>query len=223
MILIYGTRMYGRVDGYRHQHAATVFAHLWFLPMFPVGSYWIVDGESRGHRIGLAGKSVAAGYLRVWGPLVAVGGVVAGHAGYLVAAAAAGLSAWSWTWTRARAARREKRALMLLVATGTACDPMRMPRDLALAMRRDVEDRWASVAGERSPLDIARLGASSAAQAATAHALLRLVARTSPRAIAAEALAAADQILDATAEVRELPGGPYRAALDLDQVDRRAR
>ena len=72
MIVIYGTRHYGVVDERGGEYALTRFAHIYWLPLFPVGSMWVTrtteDGY-RGHTIGLSGKSVLAGYARVWGPI----------------------------------------------------------------------------------------------------------------------------------------------------------
>lgn len=71
MIFIWGSRLYGKVDDANGVfHVATKFAHLWFIPLFPVGSSVAIverTGDSyRGAPISLSGKSVLAAYLRAW-------------------------------------------------------------------------------------------------------------------------------------------------------------
>lgn len=87
MIIMFGTRMYGKVDRVPGLcYVTTTFAYLNFLPLFPTGSFLVIEGseaggEVRGKPFGLSLKSVLAGYLRVWGGVAAVlcltvGGVV---------------------------------------------------------------------------------------------------------------------------------------------------
>jgi hypothetical protein len=69
MIIIWGTRFYGKVDKVPGLcYVTTRFGHLWFIPLIPVETYLILDmpGESgqRGLRIPMSGKSVLAGWLR---------------------------------------------------------------------------------------------------------------------------------------------------------------
>lgn len=74
MILFYGVRQYGRIDEQAGTYVATQFAHLWFVPLFPVRSHLVLgeggDGRFNGIAIPLSGRSVAAGYLRIWGPIL---------------------------------------------------------------------------------------------------------------------------------------------------------
>jgi hypothetical protein len=219
MIIIYGTRYYGQVDGYGGQRQATRFAHYFWLPLFPVGTMWItrdVDGGYfQGHAVRFSGRSIVAAYARVWGPLAAVGTIATGGLGGIVAGAAIGaLSVWSWTWRSVRGAREQRRSDFHLLAYGTRCDPLRMPLELAHALKSDIDERWAQIADGRTPEDVARLGAANLEQAVLAYGALRLGARTAPREHRKRALDASDRILDSIRDVdgAALEGGPYRSA-----------
>lgn len=69
-MLIYGMRHYGKVDeipglGY----VKTRFAHIWFLPLIPLGSMFITAEEGdgvRGLNLPLSGRSVMAAYGRTF-------------------------------------------------------------------------------------------------------------------------------------------------------------
>lgn len=93
MIIIFGQKMYGKVDRVPGLcYVVTQFAHLNFLPLIPTGGYIIIEGtesggEFRGKPIGLSLKSVFAGYVRVWLGLITLicGGIalanLLGHTG----------------------------------------------------------------------------------------------------------------------------------------------
>jgi hypothetical protein len=214
MIFIYGKRCYGKVDACGDEHVSTKFFHVWYLPLAPIESYWIVDAGGRGYKIAMSNKSVLAAYLRIWGPLVAVLGLAAGNIGGLIfAAAMAAAAGWSWTHRAQRDPRELRRAQLHRIAIGTGCDPMLMPPDLVARLKPGVDARWAAVADGKSPADVARFGATSAAQAAAAYAALRLAARTGKGAASADARRASDRVLDGITDddARELAGGPYRA------------
>lgn len=214
MIVIYGTRFYGTVKAHGGQHQLTKFFHVYYLPIVPVGTIWVTredDGHYRGHDVRMSGKSVVAGYARVWGPLAVVGAIAAGGAAGIAAAAGlAAVSAWSWTWRSLRSERERRRSDFHLLAFGTRCDPLDMEPALAGQLQDHVRAQWAEVAGGASPEDIARLGAANPAQAVLAYAQLRLAARLGPSAHAADAIAAGDRILDAVKDAPALDGGPYR-------------
>lgn len=75
MFIVYGVRQYGRIEEHQGTCIATQFAHIWFLPLFPVRSHMVLGGEgsdSKGIQIPLRWKSVLAGYLRIWGPILTV-------------------------------------------------------------------------------------------------------------------------------------------------------
>ncbi|MEM1414064.1 MAG: hypothetical protein AAGH15_04155 [Myxococcota bacterium] len=79
-MIVYGLRHYGKVDALGHAPnggpwVATRFAHIWFLPLIPLGSTLVVadDGKSvNGLKLPLSGKSVAFAYLRNWGVFAAL-------------------------------------------------------------------------------------------------------------------------------------------------------
>jgi hypothetical protein len=68
MIIIWGTRFYGKVDETPGLfHVATKFGHLWYIPLVPSGSFLVLSQEKnsiRGVKIPLSGKSVLAAWLR---------------------------------------------------------------------------------------------------------------------------------------------------------------
>src|SRR6185369_5547642 len=178
MIVIYGTRFYGQVDSHSGQHQLTKFFHIYYVPLVPVGTLWVtreLDSGYGGHAVQMSGKSVLAGYARVWGPLAAIGAIATGSVGGILAAGAvAALSAWTWTWRSVRDAREKRRSDFHLAAFGTRCDPLKMEDRLASVLQADVAERWAQVADGSTPEDIARLGAANPAQAVLAYASLRL-------------------------------------------------
>jgi hypothetical protein len=217
MFVIYGTGFYGQVDSRGGQHQLTRFFHVYYVPLFPVGTVWAtqrLESGYQGHGVRMSGRSVLAGYARVWAPLAAVGALVTGSVGGLIAAAGLGaLCAWTWTWRSVRDARGRRRSDLNLLAFGTRCDPLRMPERLASDLQGPISERWAHVADGSTPEDVARLGAASPAQAVFAYASLRLAARLAPGEHARAALAASERILDAARDVDEtvLEGGPYRS------------
>jgi len=76
MIVFFGTQNYGKVDHVPGLFfVASSFFYINFVPLFPTGSYLIIDdGKQRGFRLGLSGKSVVFAYLRA---LLLCGGIVA--------------------------------------------------------------------------------------------------------------------------------------------------
>lgn len=69
MIIVYGTRLCGYVDEMPDGTSiATKFAHVMYIPLFPLQTYWILskDGNGfRGHCLPMSGKSVLAAYSRI--------------------------------------------------------------------------------------------------------------------------------------------------------------
>jgi hypothetical protein len=216
MIVIYGTRFYGEVDSYGGQRQLTKFFHIYYVPLVPVGTLWVTRDADRGyngHAVQMSGRSVLAGYARVWGPVAAVGALIAGSLGGFVAALGLlGLMAWTWTWRSVHGAREQRRSDFHLLAYGTRCDPLRMEHDLAASLQPHIARRWAEVADGNSPEDVARMGAANPAQAVLAYAALRLAARLAPEDPARrQSLADSERILDAVKQTPALDGGPYRA------------
>ena len=76
-MIVFGTRHYGKVDeidglGY----IKTRFAHIWFLPLLPLGSMFVVSEEGdgvQGLKVGLSGRSVVAAWSRTWVVLTTLG------------------------------------------------------------------------------------------------------------------------------------------------------
>src|ERR1051325_1234812 len=68
MIIIWGSRLYGKVDEVPGMfHVATKFGHLWYIPLIPLGSHIVLEQTGRGWRgmpVPLSGKSVLAAWLR---------------------------------------------------------------------------------------------------------------------------------------------------------------
>jgi len=63
-MIVFGTRMFGWVDGIDDQGmVATRFAHVMFVPLIPLGSVFMVD-DDRGIAISLSLKSVIVAYVR---------------------------------------------------------------------------------------------------------------------------------------------------------------
>jgi hypothetical protein len=90
MIFIYGTRFYGKVRACGSSFIGTKFFHIWFMPLIPVGSHVVLEESGDGFRgipTGLDGKSVLAGYLRVWGPLCVIGALFAAIGEFAAASA----------------------------------------------------------------------------------------------------------------------------------------
>jgi len=217
MIIIYGTRYYGQVDGHAGQCQLTRFAHIYFLPLLPVSTIWVtreVNGSYLGHSVKMSARSVLAGYARVWGPIAALGSVASGSIAGIVAGAALGaLSVWTWSWRSLRGAREQRRSDFHLLAFGTRCDPLKMPVEVASTLRSDVDEAWAKVADGKTPEDVARLGAANPQQALLAYASLRLAARTAPGEHGRLAREASERILDSARDLdgAALEGGPYRS------------
>lgn len=85
MIVIFGERMYGKVDRVPGVcYVITIFAHLNFIPLIPTRSYIVIEGteeggEFRGKEVTISLKSAIAGYIRVWcGAVALISAVIAG-------------------------------------------------------------------------------------------------------------------------------------------------
>jgi uncharacterized membrane protein len=223
MIVIYGTKFYGEVDRHGGQRQLTKFFHIYYVPLVPVSTLWVtreVEGGYSGHAVKMSGRSVLAGYTRVWAPIAAIVafiygggvGVGAGIAAFAATAALIGLLMWTWSWRSLRGVREQRRSDFHQLALGTRCDPLRMDDDLAHALAPGVSARWAEVSNGNSPEDVSRLGAANPAQAVLAYASLRLAARLAPSQDARnKSLADSERILDSIKDTPAVEGGPYRA------------
>lgn len=223
MIIIWGSRHYGKVDGHGSEYMSTRFGHLYFFPIVPMQSRWVtrvLSGDQLfGFDVPLSGRSVIATYLRFWAPLIALGlGATMTIWGIAAAVALLGLSGWSWTWGKVRG-RELRRAQLNQLAFMTACDPLRRPTGQCIGLRREVEARFAEVSNGRTPDEVARLGADSPLQAALAYGCLRVVAATAEGRTARKAREASERVLDRMTD-REVDaladGGPYRSKPAMD-------
>jgi hypothetical protein len=215
-VIIYGVRPYGTVDAYGGEYAETSFFHIWFVPLVPTSSHWITNQTaegSSGYSIDMYGKSVVAGFLRVWGPLLALGTFVAGFAGnpimLLISALAIAATVWTWTWRNVRSEAAKRRSDFNLVAFGTRCEPRRMTKELQAAFKSSLDARWDERKPDRTPNDIARHGTKDADDAVIAYGLLRLAGVMRGRA-GREEDADADRILDGAHSTLAVGEGPYR-------------
>ena len=73
IIFIWGKRTYGNVQKVGNVSVKTMFGHLWYLPLFPMSSYYFVEGSKNAFELkAINWRSVLCGYVRVWVPLVFV-------------------------------------------------------------------------------------------------------------------------------------------------------
>jgi hypothetical protein len=210
MVVIHGRSYRGFVGGHAGQCSATQFLTVMFLPVAPLKGMWLVNSVTgAGHDMKLSGKSVAAAYVRAWGPLVAGVTAVMGTAGAVVASAVLGLTAWTWSWRFVLDNHGKKQLAMNQLALGTGCEPAMMSSAYANEVRASVDDNWRSRGNGGSPGDVARFGSDDDSCAAAAYGVLRMSALALPAGERAEVEAEAARILD---NVREVPTGahPYR-------------
>jgi hypothetical protein len=176
------------------------------IPLFPISSFWIAPGEPT-RRIRLVGRSVAAVYIRWWGPVFALLaiGLAPGIVGLVVPVAVMAVWAVAWRW-RWLASRDAVFADFDAVVLGSACPPrLLLPADRA-AQRSDATGRWNDAHRKRPPEDIAREGTDDADEAVQAYACLRLASVDD---------AEAATLVRAMVEQRPASGagaGPYRDA-----------
>jgi hypothetical protein len=82
MIIVYGTRYYGKVRASGGSFLKTQFAHLYYVPLIPIGTHLVLeelaDGSFKGIKTALSWRSVFAAYLRVWGPIATLAAVGCG-------------------------------------------------------------------------------------------------------------------------------------------------
>jgi hypothetical protein len=68
MIIIWGSRLYGKVDDVPGMfHVATKFGHLWYIPLIPLGSHLVISKEGNGWTgapVPISIKSILIAWLR---------------------------------------------------------------------------------------------------------------------------------------------------------------
>jgi len=205
MLIIYGRRAYGRMDSHGGEYAHTMFAHVWYMPLFPTQSYWITQsGETPlGFEIGFHGRSILAAYLRMWAPLIGIACLATGSS--IMGAVFAALAVWAWLW---RGKPAQRRSDFNLVAYGTRCEPGLMPRDMRDRIKNALAAQWEKLALGKPPEDVAQFGAKTIEEASTAYGLLRFAAieRRDPGGHAF-----ADRIAAGQYDKAPAGDGPYRA------------
>lgn len=212
MLIIFGRRAFGRIDAHGGEYAQTTFAHVYFMPLVPLESHWVTTnqgGETYGIEIKMSGKSIAATYLRAWGPIAALiaFGSVGGWLGLAAAAPFVAAIAWAWSWRSLRGEGALRRSDFNLLAFGTRCEPTRMSREHRDHFKANLDARWRDLGVQRPPDDTAKFGARTAEEAVAAYGLLRLAAIEHRDAAAR---AAAERILDGTHDVAAAADSPYR-------------
>jgi hypothetical protein len=82
MVIVYGTRFYGKVRECGSSYIGTQFFHIYYVPLIPIGSHLVLeqngDGSFKGIKSSFDVKSMFAAYLRVWGPLAVILALVLG-------------------------------------------------------------------------------------------------------------------------------------------------
>lgn len=84
MIIVYGTRFYGRVRECGRSFVGTQFVHIYWIPLIPIGTRLVLEevgGQYRTLNTGFSFTSMMAGYLRIWGPLALIGALCIGIGG----------------------------------------------------------------------------------------------------------------------------------------------
>jgi hypothetical protein len=210
MIVIWGTRNAGKVDHREGQYALTRFAHVYWLPLFPVSAMWVTRA-GYGHTMKMSGKSVIAAYARTWGVILGVAGLI-GWIGLPAAIVGVSLAALSWAWKDISIASDKRRSDLNLLAFGTRCEPKLLPDGLASGIKAELDARWAQISDGQSPDEVARYGTDDVTRAATAYGILRLTALSLPGDQARDAEAQAARIAEGVREKGQLEaGGPYRS------------
>jgi len=215
--LIAARRTHGRVDDHDGEYVETEFRCLGWLPipLVPVRSFWIVDdrGTQRvGFEIELHHRSVAAGYLRVLAPGIAIAVLAlwSSPSAAAIAAALVALSAWSWTWWPRDAAVR-RRSDFDRAAFGSRCDPAAMTDAMHQVLTDQLRLRAGAHAEPRLPDDIVRFGAQTPDEALFAYGILRLGGARSPHPPASPGrFPGREHLIGGVARRRRSRGGPYR-------------
>ncbi|MEP6860986.1 MAG: hypothetical protein ABJE66_10220 [Deltaproteobacteria bacterium] len=207
MMIVYGHRWYGRVHGHRAEYAQTQFAHLYYMPLIPMTSFWVTGGN-RGFHTRLSARSVIATYLRWWGPGFAALAFALSPdvVGVAVAAPLVAAVAFSWSLRSVRSARAIRHGDADRLVFGSRCPPGLMTADMRQDLRGRLDDRWSKLGGGRSPEDVVTFGPRTPDESLFAYGLLRLAAVEHRDPAAAHA---AEKLL-AGIEREPTAGSPYR-------------
>lgn len=76
MVIVYGTRFYGKVRACGRSFLGTQFFHLYYVPLIPIGTHLILERNANGTlktiKTSFSVRSMMAAYLRVWGPIACI-------------------------------------------------------------------------------------------------------------------------------------------------------
>lgn len=224
--LIVVRRTHGRVDDHDGEYVETEFRCLGSLPipLVPVRSFWIVDerGSQRvGFAIELHHRSVAAAYLRILAPGIAIAVLAlwSSSSAAAIVAALFALSAWSWTWWPRDAAVR-RRSDFDRAAFGSRCDPAAMTDAMHQVLTDQLTLRAGAHAEPRLPGDIVRFGARTSDEALFAYGILRLRGARSPHPPASSSrFPGSEHLIGGVARRLRSRGGPYRDRHAADVVE----
>lgn len=82
MVIVYGTRFYGKVNACGSSFLATQFFHIYYVPLIPIATQLILEenvgGSFKGIKSTFSVKSMLAAYLRVWGPIAVIVAIAIG-------------------------------------------------------------------------------------------------------------------------------------------------
>ncbi len=103
MVLVFGERLGGRIDGHEGQYGCTRFFHILFLPIIPTAGLWVVSEErDEAHETRYDVRSIVSGYLRTWMPVLTIGQVYFGGSPGLATFALLGLALATCGWWNLR-------------------------------------------------------------------------------------------------------------------------
>jgi hypothetical protein len=192
-VIVFGTRCYGRVDAVPGAYISTTFGYLQFMPLLPKASYVFVThpqaDEPLAFQIPMHWRSVAAGLLRAWGPVLGL--ICAANFGrnpvVAIVGAALGAAATAWAWWLAPRVRERERLMRNVYSRWLGC-----PADAAaigLPMHTTAARLRAALAERAEPFSPAHYREQpSAAAAAAAYREIALDPRMEDRAFLAAAI-----------------------------------
>ncbi len=207
VIVIYGQRAYGAVDEQAGQYAVTKFAHIYYMPLVPVGSVWLTKPD-RGIPTPLNGKSVLSAYARTWGLLAGTLMLVAGLSGAILTAVLGvvilGASIATWKlWGKRTSEDAKLRGNLNALAFGTYCPPELLSGPIRQHYTLELQRRQQITPNARPPEDVARFGTRDLGELVRTYGILSLHGTSQAREQLSE-------LLRLKAPSAELADGIYR-------------
>jgi hypothetical protein len=140
MIIVYGTRLFGRADAVEGVgHVCCRFVHVMLVPLVPIETLFVLP-DGRGMKLPFSFKAAASGWLRGGALITGTGCLVAALANLasgelllgIVCGVVGGLSLgafpfWGWIFGMCSAARRDELLRMLGVPVPAAAPPLPGP------------------------------------------------------------------------------------------------